>query len=348
MAHDGFEEVEELLIELVKAGGSDLHMSSGNYAMIRVNGDLRKVSDKPIPSKSMVRWLENLLPESQMSELESHGDIDFAFSLDENMRFRGSAFRSTGYLSIAIRYLNAKIPSFEQIALPPVAQTWANKQTGLIIVTGPTGSGKSTTVASMVNSAHQEVAHHIVTIEDPIEYILPKGKGVVRQREIGVDAYDFPRAIRACLREDADIVVVGEMRDQETIASAITVAETGHLVFATLHTSSAAQAVDRIIDTFDSASQPLIRSRLSSCLVCVIYQRLVPAIDGGRTAAYEILVANNGIKNLIREGKTHQIPNMMTTGMNEGMQTMEVALQRLTKEGKISKEFAADFLKQNG
>jgi twitching motility protein PilT len=347
MAQESFDEIDELLDQVVKLGGSDLHVSSGNFALIRVNGDLRKVSDKPVSNKVMLRWLENMLPESQIAELETHGDIDFAFSFDNGNRFRGSAFRSSGYISIAIRFLNATIPNFEQIGLPPVAQSWANKQTGLIIVTGPTGSGKSTTVASMVNSAHQDTAHHIVTIEDPIEYILPKGKGVVRQREIGIDAHDFPRAIRACLREDADIVVVGEMRDKETIAAAITVAETGHLVFATLHTSSAAQAVDRIIDTFDSASQPLIRSRLSSCLVGVIYQRLVPRVDGGRTAAYEILVANNGIRNMIREGKTHQIPNMMTTGMNEGMQTMEVALQRLTKEGRISKEFASDFLKQN-
>jgi twitching motility protein PilT len=214
-------------------------------------------------------------------------------------------------------------------------------------VTGPTGSGKSTTIASLVNAAHQSRNLHVVTIEDPIEYVLPPGRGIVRHREIGIDTPTFPRAVRAALREDVDILVIGEMRDQETISAAITVAETGHLVFATLHTSGAAQAVDRIIDAFDAAEQPLVRSRLSSCLIGIIYQRLIKTQPSGRTGAFEVLVSNYGVRNLIREGKTHQIPNLMTTNKADGMQTMEMALKELAAQGKISQDQVSQFLKTN-
>ena len=262
-------------------------------------------------------------------------------------RFRCSAYKERGRLTLALRFLQTRIPDFDELGLPEVVRNWHDRQTGLVIVCGPTGSGKSTTMASLVNAINHERSEHILTIEDPVEYVIQPEKSTIRQREVGSDASDFPRAVRAALREDIDILIIGEMRDPETMAAAITVAETGHLVFATLHTSSAAQAVDRIIDAFQPEEQPLIRSRLSSVLVGVVYQRLLPKVSGGRCGAFEVLVANYPIKNLIREGKTFQIPNMMTTGAGVGMQTMSAALQQLAQKGDITADQAKSFLEQN-
>lgn len=339
--------IDNLLDELIKLNGSDLHLSSDDSPYVRVDGELRRLNDQISDKTELLAWLKAHLNKDRHELLESKGDVDFSFELKGKFRFRGSAFKSRGNLSIALRLLNEKIPNFDEIGLPEKPRIWSKSQTGLVIVTGPTGSGKSTTIASMVNEANLNRDAHILTIEDPVEYLFPKGKSLIRHREIGIDTPNFPRAIRAALREDVDILVIGEMRDEETISAAITVAETGHLVFATLHTSGAAQAVDRIVDAFDSSAQPLIRSRLSACLIGVVYQRLLKLEPHGRIAAFEVLASNYGVRNLIREGKTHQIPNLMTTNRSDGMQTMEVALKDLVESGKISNQQLQDFLKQN-
>jgi twitching motility protein PilT len=337
-----------LLDAVVSQSGSDLHLSGGNVPLVRIDGELIALEGAAKTNeKSLIEWVDSLLTENRAERLEEFGDVDFSFETEEGYRFRGSAYRERGNFSVALRHLRDEIPTFDEIELPEKPREWIKNQTGLVIVTGPTGSGKSTTIASMVNAAHQSRNLHIVTIEDPIEYILPPGRGAVRHREIGIDTPTFPRAIRAALREDADVLVIGEMRDQETISAAITVAETGHLVFATLHTSGAAQAVDRIVDAFDTSAQPLVRSRLSACLVGVIYQRLLKTTSTGRTAAFEVLVNTHGIRNLIREGKTHQIPNTMITNRAEGMQTMENALKHLAALGKITQDQVTSFLNQN-
>lgn len=340
-------EILNLMDEAVSMGASDLHFGSNQPAYIRINGNLQMLSDSNLGSRILEKWLQETLGDELFEEFQTNGDVDFAVESKLGERFRVNAYYERKSLTIAMRHLGSKIPNFDEIGLPASVREWAARQTGLVIVTGPTGSGKSTTVASMVNKANESGEFHILTIEDPVEYILPKSKSVVRQREIGYDAADFPRAIRSGLREDVDIMVIGEMRDLETISAGITVAETGHLVFATLHTNNAAQAVDRIIDAFEPSEQPLIRSRLSACLVGVIYQRLLPALNGGRVAAYEILIANSAVKNLIREGKTHQLANTMTIGVGEGMQTMERAISTLCKENKITMETGREFLGRN-
>lgn len=340
--------IEDLLHLVINEGGSDLHLSATHEPLIRLDGELVEITKGKAPnSKTLSSWIEGLLDEERLERFDEMGDVDFSFEISGGHRFRGSAYRERNNFTVALRYLRDKIPTFDEIDLPQKPREWINNQTGLVIVTGPTGSGKSTTIASMVNEANQSRSLHTVTIEDPIEYILPPGRGIVRHREIGIDTPNFPRAVRAALREDVDILVIGEMRDPETISAAITVAETGHLVFATLHTSGAAQAVDRIVDAFESSAQPLVRSRLSSCLIGVIYQRLIKLEPTGRMGAFEVLVSNYGVRNLIREGKTHQIPNLMTTNKADGMQTMEMALKHLASVGKISQDQVSKFLQSN-
>lgn len=334
-----------LLKETVDRKGSDLHVGA-HGSMIRVDGDLVEAESENASQADLTSWLSLTLGKDSYSTFESTGDVDFVVVL-LGQRFRCSAFRERGNITLAFRVIASRVPEFDELGLPQTVRDWHNRDTGLVIVCGPTGSGKSTTMAALVNAINHERAEHILTIEDPVEYEIAAEKSTIHQREIGRDAVDFPRAVRAALREDIDVLVIGEMRDKETMSSAITVAETGHLVFATLHTSNAAQAVDRIIDAFDPAEQPLIRSRLSSVLVGVVFQRLLPKSSGGRCGAFEVLVANYPVKNLIREGKTFQIPNMMTTGANAGMQTMSASLESLVKKGDISSAQAAAYLKQN-
>lgn len=339
--------VPQILSLGVASKASDIHLSAGSRPVIRVNGELSEASSKVIAAADLKNWLTSVLDAASLKRLEDQGDVDFAFQDKKGVRFRVSAFYSQGTLALAIRILNSSIPTFDDLNIPQVMRSWSNRQNGLVIITGPTGSGKSTTLATLVNAANQSKALHITTIEDPIEYIIPKGLGVVHQREVGLDTNNFIRATRAALREDVDILVLGEMRDQETISAALTVAETGHLVFATLHTPSAAQAIDRIIDAFEPAEQPLIRSRLASTLVGVAYQRLLPTTDNKRMAVFEILVGTSAIKNLIREGKTFQIPNVMTTARNEGMVNMHHSIEELISQGKIDAAVGSEFLKHN-
>jgi twitching motility protein PilT len=334
-----------LLQEAITRQGSDLHVGS-EAPMIRVFGELLPAAGENPTQEELADWVRTVLSPQSYTEYQHTGDADFVVPA-LGSRFRCSVYRERGKITLAFRVIQTVIPGFDELALPQVVRDWHHRDTGLVIVCGPTGSGKSTTMASLVNQINHERSSHILTIEDPVEYeVIPK-LSTIHQREIGTDAVDFPRAVRAALREDIDVLVIGEMRDKETMAAAITVAETGHLVFATLHTSSAAQAVDRIIDAFEPAEQPLIRSRLSAVLVGVVYQRLLPKISGGRCGAFEVLVANYPIQNLIREGKTFQIPNMMTTGAAVGMQTMSAALEGLVKKGDITSADAAEFLQQN-
>lgn len=347
MATSGVSIIEDTIAYAIKKRASDVHIKAEEKAFIRVDGDLLHAQGSEISDKTIALWLEKNLDADSLEELELQGDIDFALSRENQIRLRISAFHHQGKHALAMRLLQSQIPDFDQLSLPQVMRSWPERQTGLIIVTGPTGSGKSTTLASMVNAANVTRAAHIISIEDPVEFIYPPGLSLIQQREIGLDASGFPRAVRAALREDVDILVLGEMRDAETISAALAVAETGHLVFATLHTPGAPHAIDRIIDAFEPFEQPLIRSRLAASLVGIVYQRLIKATDGGRLAGFEILVGNTAIRNLIREGKTHQIPSMITTGMSEGMCTMEHYIRQLVAAKRVSTEEAQQFLAKN-
>jgi twitching motility protein PilT len=339
--------IDRLINKAASKRASDLHISSGTQASLRINGELSEVDSQVFSERQIQSWLEENLDPDSLAELEDQGDIDFAHTVEERVRIRVSAFLQQGRTSLSIRILQNEIPTMDDLLIPDVMRSWTTKQTGLVIITGPTGSGKTTTLASLVNEINLHRRSHILSIEDPIELLYPHGASIVHQREIGLDAPDFPRAVRAALREDVDVLVLGEMRDSETISAALAVAETGHLVFASLHTPGAPHAIDRIIDAFAPNEQPLIRSRLASSLLGVVYQRLIPTVTGGRMAAFEILVGNNAIKNLIREGKTHQVPSMMTTAMSEGMRTMSHEVKRLVSEGYISEDHAHVFMASN-
>ena len=270
-------------------------------------------------------------------------EFDYSFAFGELGRFRANAFHEKGNLACAFRLIPNKMPSIADLGLPAVVEQFADYPRGLVLVTGPTGSGKSTTLAAIVDKINKEKALHILTIEDPIEFTHKSQRSVVVQREVHYDTFSFAAALRSALREDPDVVLLGEMRDLETISSAITIAETGHLVFATLHTNSAAQSIDRMIDVFPAHQQPQVRSQLSNILMAICAQRLVPAIGGGRVAAAEIMIANSAIRSLIRDGKTHQIDSMIQTGASAGMQTMDATLANMVKRGQVSYEDARDF-----
>jgi twitching motility protein PilT len=281
-----------------------------------------------------------LLTENQKLTLEDFQDVDFAFSWGDRARIRGSVFTQRGQTALALRVIPTKIPSYEELGLPWAAEWVANQPRGFVLVTGPTGSGKSTTLASIVNRINESRACHILTIEDPVEYVHDHKKSAVSQREVGLDSPSFDRALRSALREDPDVLLIGEMRDIDSIQIALTMAETGHLVFATLHTNDAPQAIDRIIDVFPAWRQEQTRVQLASSLSAVIAQRLIPRIDGGMVAAYEVLIATHPVRNLIREGRSNQLQNIMFTNTQEGMQTLESSLARLVVDGVVTYEDA--------
>ncbi len=329
--------IEVLLEEVVKKKASDLHLQVGLPPMLRVDGALVAVSGAEVLNDEAVETLVfAILDEDQKQILLKDKEFDFSFAFGDLGRFRVNAFHERGNLAAALRLITNDILSIEQLGLPPIVNKFADYPRGLVLVTGPTGSGKSTTLAAMINKINTERAEHIITIEDPIEYTHRSKKSVIVQREVHYDTYSFSAALRSALREDPDVVLIGEMRDLETIASAITIAETGHLVFATLHTNSAAQSIDRMIDVFPPHQQPQIRSQLSNILMAICSQRLVPAIGGGRIAAAEILVATPAVRNIIREGKTHQLEAVIQTGGEFGMQSMDKTLVQLVHNGTIS------------
>src|ERR1019366_1274474 len=277
---------------------------------------------------------------SQKEILDTEQDVDFAFSWLDRARLRGSAFTQRGETALALRMIPSRVPSFTELDLPPVAEWLANLPRGFVLVTGPTGSGKSTTLASIIDRINETRACHILTIEDPVEYVHRHKLSAVSQREIGLDSPSFDRALRSALREDPDVLLVGEMRDIESIQIALTMAETGHLVFATLHTNDAPQAIDRIIDVFPAWRQEQTRVQLAASLAAVVAQRLVPKIDGGMVAEFEVLIATNPVRNLIRENRSNQLQNVMMTNSREGMQTLETSLVQLITQGTISYEDA--------
>jgi twitching motility protein PilT len=329
--------IETLLEEVIKKKASDLHIQVGLPPMLRVDGALVAVTGSAVLTEEAVEALIfAILDDEQKQILLKDKEFDFSFAFGDLGRFRVNAFHERGNLAAALRLIPNEILSTEQLGLPKTVEKFADYPRGLVLVTGPTGSGKSTTLASLINKINHEKPVHIVTIEDPIEYTHKSNKAVIVQREVHYDTYSFSAALRSSLRQDPDVVLLGEMRDLETIAAAITIAETGHLVFATLHTNGAAQSIDRMIDVFPPHQQPQIRAQLSNILMGICSQRLVPTIGGGRVAAAEIMIATPAVRNIIREGKTHQLEAVIQTGAEHGMQSMDKTLVNMIHAGTIT------------
>lgn len=329
--------IELLLEEVIKRKASDLHLQVGLAPILRVDGALMPISGAEVMDEEAVELLVfSLLDEDQKQILLKDKEFDFSFAFGDLGRFRVNAFHERGNLAAALRLIPNEILTIEQLGLPPIVNKFADYPRGLVLVTGPTGSGKSTTLAALVHKINTERAAHIITIEDPIEFTHKSKKSVIVQREVHYDTYSFSAALRSSLREDPDVVLIGEMRDLETIAAAITIAETGHLVFATLHTNSAAQSIDRMIDVFPPHQQPQIRAQLSNILMAICSQRLLPAIGGGRQAAAEILIATPAVRNIIREGKSHQLEAVIQTGAEHGMQSMDKTLVNMIHNGTVT------------
>jgi twitching motility protein PilT len=336
--------IEVLLEEVLKKKASDLHIQVGLPPMLRVDGSLLPVTGADALDEEAVEALIfAILDEDQKQILLKDKEFDFSFAFGDLGRFRVNAFHERGNLAAALRLIPNDILTIEQLGLPEIVNKFANYPRGLVLVTGPTGSGKSTSLAALVHKINVEQSKHIITIEDPIEFTHKSIKSVIVQREVHYDTYSFSAAMRSALREDPDVVLLGEMRDLETIASAVTMAETGHLVFATLHTNSAAQSIDRMIDVFPPHQQPQIRAQLSNILMAIVSQRLVPLIGGGRVAAAEILVATPAVRNIIREGKSHQLEAVIQTGAEFGMQSMDKMLASLIHGGQITYDEGRNF-----
>jgi twitching motility protein PilT len=332
----------DILLKVVEHKASDLHITSGTPPTVRVRGSLVPLEGLPNLTPTDTREIVYaILSSSQRQALETHWQLDFAYSVPGVGRFRVNTFFQRGTLAAAFRLIPSETVPIEQLGLPPVIRAFAKKPRGIVLVTGPTGSGKSTTLASLIDEINETRDEHILTIEDPIEFLHSHKRCIVNQRELGQDAPTFALGLKAALRQDPDVILVGEMRDQETIATALTAAETGHLVFATLHTQDAPQTVDRIIDVFPPAQQGQIRAQLAIGLQGIVTQTLLPTADGqGRCVAAEVLVPTAGVRNLIREGKTHQIYSLIQTGGEHGMQTMDASLAGLVRDGRITMALA--------
>jgi len=330
--------IDKLLQACVKQGASDIHIAVGQPPVFRLHGRLRRLETKVLEPEDSVALMKSITPERCQRELQEQGGCDFGFAFGDQARFRVSVFTQRGNIGMVLRQIPTTMLTPEQLGLPDVVTKLVLKPRGLMLVTGPTGSGKSTTLASLVNYINENVDHHIITIEDPIEFYHYHKKSTVNQREVGVDVPSFAEAIRRALRQDPDVILVGELRDLETIEAAITAAETGHVVFGTLHTNSAQGTVNRIIDAFPGNLQDQIRTQLSTSIIGVVAQTLIPKIGGGRVAAYEILICTSSVANLIRENKTFRINSSIQTGAKYGMQLMDDALFKLWKEEKCTIE----------
>lgn len=329
--------IEVLLEEVVRRKASDLHLQVGLPPMLRIDGTLvAAMGYDVLDEQTIERLIFAILDQDQRQILLKDKEFDFSFAFGTLGRFRVNAFHERGNLAAALRLIPNEIKSISELGLPSVVMNFADYPRGLVLITGPTGSGKSTTLAALIDKINSEKAMHIVTIEDPIEFTHKSKKSAIVQREVHYDTYSFSAALRSSLRQDPDVVLIGEMRDLETISAAITIAETGHLVFATLHTNSASQSIDRMIDVFPPHQQPQIRAQLANILMSICSQRLIPAIGGGRVVAAEILITNPAVKNIIREGKSHQLDAVIQTGADQGMQTMDRTLAGLVQNGTVT------------
>jgi len=333
-------DITELLEFGVQQGASDCHLSAGEPPMIRIDGDLKKLDFPALTPEQVHALVYDIMSDGQRKVFEETRECDFSFALADKARFRVNVFMQRKGEGAVFRTIPTKILTMEDLGLPPVFKTLCEKEKGLILVTGPTGSGKSTTLAAMVDYLNSTYEGHILTVEDPIEFVHPSKKCLVNQRELGPHTHSFSNALRAALREDPDIILVGEMRDLETIQLALTAAETGHIVFGTLHTSSAPKTVDRVIDVFPPAQQAQVRAMFAESIEAVITQTLLKKKAGGRVAAHEIMTGTTAVRNLIREGKIHQLPGTMQVSQKDGMQTMDMALQALVTRGVVTREEA--------
>ncbi len=333
--------MHDLLQIMIDRGASDLHITTSTYPQIRVSGKLVQLTEfEQLTPQDTQRLAYSVLNEAQKQKFEEENELDLSFGIQNLARFRCNVYRERGAVAAAIRVVPFKIRSFDELNLPPIVRQLADRPKGLILVTGPTGSGKSTTLAAMIDKINSERSEHIITIEDPIEFVHPHKKCLVNQREIFADTHSFKNALKSILRQDPDVVLVGEMRDLETIGAALTIAETGHLTLATLHTNSCAQTMNRIIDVFPTEQQSQVRAQLSLVLEGVLSQQLIPKIGGGRVMALEIMVSTPAVRNLIREEKIHQIYSAMQSGQKFGMQTMNQALVELISRRQITREEA--------
>ena len=330
------------LLEIgVELGASDIHITVDSYPIARVKGSFVKLREERLSKEDTLQMAREITGDKKFKILEENGEVDLSVSIQSGDRFRVNAYKQRGNYAIAIRTITSQIPSFKTLGLPDVVASFAEKHKGLVLVTGPTGSGKSTTLASLIDIINSTQERHIITLEDPIEYVHNHKKGIVNQREIGNDTETFNAALRAALRQDPDVILVGEMRDPETVSIALTAAETGHLVFSTLHTVGSAKTIDRIVDMFPAEQQQQVRTQLSTVCEGVISQQLIKTIDGrNRVAALEVMVTTPAIRNLIRENKTYQIQNIIQTSSKIGKQSMDQELVNLFRQGRISKESA--------
>jgi twitching motility protein PilT len=336
--------LETLFTIVIQENGSDLHLSEGKHPTLRVTSSLIPLlKQEKLTKESLTGFLSVLLTEPQRKRLITDQQVDFAYEHGDKNRFRGNAYFQRGHITIALRLISNEIKTLEDLNLPPQLETFTQKKQGFFLVVGPTGHGKSTTLAALVEIINARDLVHVVTIEDPVEYIFSEKQAIIHQREVRTDTPNFPTALAGVFRQDADVVMIGEMREKETISTAVTAAETGHLVFSTLHTNTAVQTIDRIIDSFPPEQQGQIRMQLASSLTGIFSQRLIPRVSGGLIVAYELLINNTAVSNLIRTGKTHQIETVLETSLQEGMINMDRSLMQLVKQGEITPEDAFRF-----
>ena len=334
-------DLQTLIQYALEKNTSDVHLTVGIPPMLRIDGELRSYGDTPLTEQDLQEAAKQLADEHQLHELETVGESDFAVTFAGSVRMRCNLFHQQHHTALALRLLPMEIPTAEQLRLPPIIVQQAEKPRGLVIVTGPTGSGKSSTLAALLDHINRTMPRHIITLENPIEYVHPRIRSIINQREIGADTESFASGLRAALRQDPDVILVGEMRDLETISTAITAAETGHLVFGTLHTKGAAGTIDRIVDVFPAEQQEQIRIQLAEVLECIVCQTLVPRTMGGRVAAFEILTGTSAVRNLIRQNKSYQLISTMQTGRNQGMMLMDDSLGELVRSGEVRIDDAA-------